>query len=354
MKKITTKTSLIFLLIIFIPACYGPPKLEKFKNVEPNETAFLIPLDQNKTSTQNRILSEDYLKERMVSAKRISLPQRKMKTGRWDHDYIWIPSMKVIKVNRTPITREWTESPKTGTSSKDDAILAESKDSIAFRLGVTISVSIKAENAAKFLYNFNGKDLKSIVDTNIRGLAQNIMSREFNKFDLSKCKRVKDEVISTTFKTVRDFFKVKGITVEYLGLASGMIYEDKEIQEAINQKFIAENKRDIMMKQLESERESNKIKVEKSKMEMAIKLEESKNQMLINLDKSKSEIKIAKSYNQNIKNIIQLKKLEILSKELDIQRKFIDKWDGQLPSTMSNPNQFPMLQRVLNNGSLQK
>jgi hypothetical protein len=342
------KFLLILLALSFIQSCYGPPKLEKFVNVESSETAFLIPLDVNKTSKQARILSEDYLKERMVSAKRISIPQRKMKTGRWDNDYEWIPSMRVIKVDRTPITREWTQSPQTGTSNNDDAILSESKDSIAFRLGVTISVSIKAEEAAKFLYNFNGKDLKSIVDTNIRGLVQNIMSREFNKYDLTECKKVKGDVIEITFTTVRDFFDKKGITVEYLGLASGMIYEDKEIQEAINQKFIAENKKDIMMKQLESERESNKIKVEKSKMEMQIRLEEAKNESEINQKRAESEIKIAKSYGANIKNIIQLKKIEIQGKELEIQKRFIEQWNGQLPSTMSNPGMFPMLQRVLN------
>jgi len=50
MKKHLSKILFLFVIISLTPACYGPPKLEKFKNIEPNETAFLIPLDQGKTS----------------------------------------------------------------------------------------------------------------------------------------------------------------------------------------------------------------------------------------------------------------------------------------------------------------
>ena len=317
-KKVLIVVTLIGLLVL--TSCRKPVKLEKFVTVEPHETAFLIPLDED-SSGQKRIMSEKYLIEHMVSAKRISLPQREKKIGRYDHEIEWIPSMRVIKVDRTPVTREWTESPKTGTSNHDDAILVESKDSIAFRLGVTISVSIKAENTAKFLYNFNGKNLKEIVDTNIRGLVQNVMSREFNKMDLTTCKKSKGEVISVTLKEVRDFFLKKGITVEYIGLASGMVYEDKEIQTAINKKFIAENRIEIVMKELESKKEENKIK----------------------LQNANNEIAIAKSYSKNMESIIALKRLEYELKKVDTLNKFIDKWDGKLPSRLGGLNQIPIL-----------
>lgn len=229
----------IFIAVALLVSC-GPVKIEQLEEVLPSETAFLVPLEGANKTNQAKFMSIDYLNESKVATKRISMPLRKYVTGRAYFSYKWIPTMKIIKVNRTPVTREWTGKAETGTNTRNEALWVESADSIGFGVGVNVTAMVKEEDAATFLYYFSGKPLSQVVDENVRGKVNSILSREFAAHNLEKARKMKNEVFGKAAKETIESFTTMGVTITNLGLAEGLVYADSEIQQAINNAFKAE------------------------------------------------------------------------------------------------------------------
>lgn len=225
---------------MFIIGCARPFQEEKYVNIAPNETAFVIPLEGATLSKQGKFNSKEYLESMKVAAKRIIIPQRWHATGRLNNDGEWIPTVEVIKVDRSPVTREWTNSAGTGTSNKTEGIEVESKESIGFTVGVTISASVPEENTATFLYYYSGKQLKDVIDLNVRSYVQDYLSKEFSKYTLDTARSKKADIFNELRNIAQAFFAEKGIHIENIGASGQFSYLEKEIQNAINAKFVAE------------------------------------------------------------------------------------------------------------------
>ena len=110
--------------------------------IDTSETGFLIPLEGDGTQ-QAKFQSEDYLKQRKVAAKRVQITHRWSQEGRITTDGRWIPTVRLVKVNRSPITREWMSASTTNgegvrrPTHNDQAIWIESGDSVGFSMGFT-------------------------------------------------------------------------------------------------------------------------------------------------------------------------------------------------------------------------
>lgn len=252
MKNIFKCTTILIISLIYFSSC-GPARVDKYQDIKANETAFVTPMEGANKTNQKKFMSLDYLKESKVAQKRIFIPQKKVKTGRLWVDYKWIPTIKIITVNRSPVTREWTKDNNTGSSVKDQAFLVESRDSISFRVGCNCTASILEDNTPLFLYYFSTKDLSEIMDTNIRQYVQAMLSKEFGKLDLGgnrstsennidvkTCRNSKAEIFDKTFIETKKHFKEMGITIDSLGMSEGLTFIDKEIQITINDTFKAE------------------------------------------------------------------------------------------------------------------
>jgi len=298
----------------------GPPRLEQFEEIGANETAFVVPLEGASKSDQGKFMSVDFLEEAKVATKRINIPLRSQKTGRLPGNFKWIPTVKVIRVDRMPVTREWTSDASTGTNTKSEGLEVESKDSIGFNVGINITCSVLEDSAASFLYFYAGKKLTDVVDSNVRGRVQEILSREFGKRDLSRCKEEKADISSTVCEETREFFKSKGITIDYLGIVGGLTYEDKEIQSTINDAFVAENKINIATQDFEAQ----KINNEKEKTIAETKLF------------------VAKKFAEAQEAAMAQIELEIKKIQAEATLKAADKWSGNLPSNMI-PANAPLL-----------
>lgn len=298
-KSIFRYQWILFILCLFMAinfaSCMGPAKVEQFVEIEPNETAFLVPLEGASLSGQAEFMSIDYLNNAKVATKRISLPLRKHSTGRLWFDYQWIPTMRVIKVNRSPVTREWTGDTTTGTSSKDQALWVESKDSIGFGVGVNTTALVTEADAAKFLYFFAGKPLSQVVDENVRGKVNSILSREFANWDLEKARAKKNDIFAVAAKETIESFAGMGVTISNLGLAEGLVYEDKEIQQAINDKFTAEMQIQIEAQRNLSQEIINEKNVAIAKAQADAKVEEAKGMIAIEEAKAEAAKQFAKS-----------------------------------------------------------
>lgn len=302
MKKIIQMMLVSVITLGIIVSC-GPAKVEQLVNIEANETAFLVPLEGAGKSGQNKFMSEEYLNTAKVATKRISLPLRKYDTGRMWWDYEWIPTMKVIKVNRQPVTREWTGKEDTGTAGRDEALWVESLDSIGFGVGVNTTAMVKEEDSAKFLYYFAGKGLGVVVDENVRGKVNSVLSREFASYDLEKGRGMKNQIFKIAADETIDSFNKMGVTITNLGLAEGLIYADVEIQQAINDKFKAEM-------QIQIEEQNNKAQVQINTRNVAIaaalaaaKVKKAEGMISIEKAKATAATEFAKSIDSRTKQV---------------------------------------------------
>lgn len=290
----------------------GPFQVEVVEEIGANETAFLVPLEGATKEGQAQFMSEDYLEKNKVATKRVTIPTRRRDTGRGLDDFEWIPTMKLIRVDRTPVTRVLTRGKETGTSASNQAFCVESRESVDFCAGATTIASIREGDAAKYQYNFAGKPLSVVMDEDIRGFAGNILSREFGTRTLDVIRNEKAQIFTTAFTETRDFFKERGVTLLSFGSTEGLQYTDSKIQEAINRTFIAENDKNTA----ENERVAQ-IKRNELNVAMAVAQREA-----------------AEEFAKAEKAQIAIRELEIRLLQAQATVKAAERWNGSLPSSI--------------------
>jgi len=208
---------------------------------------------------QAAFMSEDYLRDAKVALKRIEIPQRQVSTGRMWWSEKWIPTMRVIVVNRTPVTREWTVDSNTGTSTKNEALATSSKESIPFYVGLTITASILEEDAPRFLYRYAGSSLADVLDNNVRGTTLAKLSDNFGKLTVDQCRLNKSEIVGKIFQEVSLKYKEEGgITIDAMGTSGSLVFLDENIQTRVNAVFIAEQNIQVQMNEKLAQEETNK------------------------------------------------------------------------------------------------
>jgi len=240
----TTLLATALLSAFALSGCMKQP-VDEMDIIAPNETAFLVSLEGDTKKDQNKLKSIDYLNANKVSAKRVYIPHKIIDTcpsctmtpqdQKKD-----VATAILFKINRTPITREWTGAVTTGTKPSNEAFPVESVESIDFDIGATITAHVSEEDAAKFLYYYSGQQLADIIDTNIRSYIGTIVAREFGKLTYDDCRVKKSDVFAVAEKAAMEFFGARGITIDNLGYTEGMTPHDKRIQTAINERFVAD------------------------------------------------------------------------------------------------------------------
>ncbi len=266
-----------------------PYEKPEFVTIEANQTAFVIPLE-GKTSDQGKFESAELLKDAQVATKRVEIPHKWVKTGRLPGSGKYVDTVRVIVVDRYPATREWT-----GKSS----FIGESKDSVKFDQGISATAQILEEDAATFLYQYSGKPLEEVMSKEIRNKIGSVLLEKYGTMNIDQIRVNKQDIINHVRKEVEPYFKNVGITLSNIGYIGDMKYLNQDIQAAINKKFNAE--------------------------------EDSKAQAILNkteIDKAKAEAEANKTRKEAMKEIIEMK-------ELEIQQQWIEKWDGSVPTVQS-------------------
>src|SRR2546423_5626245 len=75
----------------------------EFVEIDTSETGFLIPLEGD-AGQQEKFQSEGYLSQRKVATKRVQITHRWLQEGRMPTDGRWITTVRLLKVNRSPVT----------------------------------------------------------------------------------------------------------------------------------------------------------------------------------------------------------------------------------------------------------
>jgi hypothetical protein len=295
-----------------------PYKGEKFEEVSNHETAFVIPLEGD-LSAQQKLQSLDALLEYQVAIKRIDIPRRWKQTGRawWSGE--WVDLVKVIKVDRSPVTREWTAASETGTSNKNEGIWIESEDSVSFSTGFNCTAYVKESDAARFLYHYPNGNLAAIMDSQIRAEIQATAAEMAAQYPMDELRAKKVEMIISVREHVIPFFEQTGITVTTIGMFGGYTYENPSIQQAIDNTFVAQQEKVVAAAMFAAQADKNR-RIEKE-------AEALKAAAIIKASAEAEAIKtVAEAAAQAQENpaFLALKKLEV-----ETQR--IEKWNGEYP-----------------------
>lgn len=305
-------------LALFICGC-GPARVDVFEDLGPNDTAFVTPLTGDNLSSGKKFNSVEYLDSQKVSAKRIVIPLMQKNTGRMWWDYEWIPAVKVWKVQRALVSREWT-SGSLGSKKANEGIPVVTKDAIKLSLGVAITTYIEEKDAAAYLYYHGEQSLAAVTDNNIRNYCVAELTREYSQIDLQAAKTNGPTIFAKLQADATLFFKTKGITISQVGNAEGFEFQDPTIQKGINERFLAEQRIATAQQAKLAQDELNKqtVATAQAQVDAAQKLMQAKeaatlqNQLEIQLMTAKAALAMA------------------------------EKWDGRLPANIL-PSNSPML-----------
>jgi hypothetical protein len=304
---------------LLLTAC-RPVKVLDVVEIKPNETAWAIPLDASTETGQVKFNSIDFLNQKKVAAKRIMVDKVERKIGRMPWDIEWIPAIRVIRVDRSLVTREWTDSPDTGTSSAKEGIGVVTRDSVQLRVGLTVTASIDEDDASTYLYYHGEKPLADVLNQNVRSFAVAELTREYSDMNLSTAQTNSTAIYTRLFDDAKAAFKSKGITIQYLGNAEGLTYADPKVQESINKSYT------VQQDTKTAEMEQNAAKIRNETTIMTAKATAQAAQELFAVKEASS-----------LQTDLQIREIEAKAKMA-----MAEKWNGQLPANIL-PSDSPLL-----------
>jgi hypothetical protein len=314
--------------------CVKPYDKPEFVEVDTSETGFLIPLEGD-ASQQEKFQSEGYLAQRKIATKRVQITHRWLQEGRLPGDGRWIATVRLVKVNRSPVTRSWTTAQNTTTGSiaarSDQAIWIESGDSVGFSMGFACTAFISEEDAARFLYWYPSGSLADVMDHEVRGRIQEVAAEVAAKYPLDQLRTRKQEIADAVKNDVTNFFATRGVTVTTIGMFGGMTYENPEIQRSIDGTFIAQQLKVVAEAKFEAQKREN----DRIELEANATAEKARREALGQADARKTtagaEAEAIREVNRALNEAAQNPLLYQL-KALDVEKARIEKWDGKYPT----------------------
>ena len=312
--------------------CIRPYDRPEYAEIDTSETGFLIPLEGN-TGTQAKFQSEEYLRQLKVAAKRVQITHRWSQEGRLPNSGRWIATVRLIKVNRSPLTREWTAEASTGTAAKNQAIWIESSDSVGFSMGFTCTAFIPEEEAAKFLYWYPNGSLAEVMDAEVRGRIQQVAAEIAAKYPLDALRARKQEISDAVKNDVLNFFTKRGLFITTVGMFGGMTYENGEIQKAIDNTVIAQQLKVVNEARFAAQqRENDRVELEANataERARRIAAGEADAKKIAAVAEAQSIRDVNKALAEAGQNplLYQLRSLEV-------ERARVEHWNGQYPSYM--------------------
>ena len=327
--------------IFALTGCIRSYDRPEYAEIDTSETGFLIPLEGN-TGTQARFQSEEYLRELKIAAKRVQITHRWSQEGRLPNSGRWIGTVRLIKVNRSPITREWTAEATTGTTAKNQAIWIESSDSVGFSMGFTCTAFIPEEQAAKFLYWYPSGSLADVMDSEVRGRIQQVAAEIAAKYPLDVLRAKKQEISDAVKRDITEFFAQRGVVITTIGMFGGMTYENGEIQKAIDNTVIAQQLKVVNEAKWEAQqRENDRVTLEANAI-----AERARRIAAGEADAKKigaaAEAQAIRDVNKALAEAPQNPLLYQL-RSLEVERARVERWNGQYPGYLlqtgaSSPN----------------
>ncbi len=327
LKKAFTATAVLALLLS-TTGCRKPFEPVKLEQIGTSEEGFLIPLTGD-GKDQAAANSEEYYEKNLVYVKQVRIPQQWISKGyeTWGWNGEWQDAAKLIKVDRSPVTREWTADENSGTSNKNEAIWVMTSDQVEFSTGWTITARIEGQKASvTFLHNYPAGTLKDVLDTEVRAKLQAVFGLEVTDLPMEELRKKATPHIESTVKGVTEFFEKRGIAITNLGITGGFVYKDKSIQKTMVEVFNAEQQKALATAASVAQEEKNKTVLSEATGKAAALMAETKakaDAIKLMADATMYEIEKAAT-NPNYFRV----------KQLEIEKARWEKWGGTFPTTL--------------------
>jgi hypothetical protein len=256
-KKALVVVAVVLILPATAHAYYDKSDYAEVYTILPNESAFWIPDVGDNKASQVQLDSEQYLVQNKVATKRFQIPHVHLSGSGSFFDY-YVPSGRLIIVDRTPYSREWVAGER-GTSKKDESFPCQSREGLNISVGVSIGASVTEINAAKFLFRFGvvtpkvdrldpkiifssvyfGRSLIDVMDDVGRKKIQTLVCHEFAARSFEDGNAQQNQIMDTVTKQAADWFTAYGVTLDFLGYADTLTF-DKDVQAAVNDRYTAD------------------------------------------------------------------------------------------------------------------
>ena len=328
----TNKASAMFvgaLALLFVSGCMRPFQPIKLEVIQPNEEAFLLPFSDN-IEKQQSTNTEEYLRRNLVHSQQVKIPQQWVPTG---YEYsgangAWRDAAILVRVDKSPVTREWTADPNSGTSNKNEAIWVMTSDQVEFSTGWTCTARVATrDDAVKFLHNYPNGALQQVMDQEVRAKLQSEFGLEVTDLPMDELRTKASPHIKRVVETLVTGFSERGITITNLGISGGFIYKDPSIVKMHVEVFNAEQKKQIAVSEAATQIEKNKT----------LQLEaEAKSKAILEEQQGVAEgIKlIADSRTYELEKIREHGEIYIRLQQLEIDKSRNERWDGRYPTMM--------------------
>lgn len=315
-----------------------------FVEIGTSDTAFAIPMN-SQTDAQKSFQSEEYLNNHMVATKRIRVSREWVQTGRkWlvgigPYVGYYQPQVRVIKVDRAPITVQWS-------TKNQNGIWVESRDSVGFSTGISLTARIKDDDdAIKFLFNYppsNSTDvneaevsvssLSQVLNDEVRARVQKVFSDQSAAEDMDELRAKKREIIKAIEQDIVPFFETRGITITTVAQFGGFDYENKNIQHAIDKVFEAQQDKQVAIAEFEAAEERKRALKSLGEGEASKSVEVAKGQA-----EAVQLAADAKAY--EISKLLENKEFYIQLRRIEIALQNSKSWNGTLPHFLMGGNE---------------
>lgn len=207
--------------------------------VEPNHAVVVIPLDGDPTKQKN-FDAEKFYKDNLIQAGRVELPYRKRKIGFFPWQIEFVPTVRVVSLDRTTVSREWTSGSSDGTSSANQSLRAQTQDGISFSVDAGCAAQIESDQVdmARFLSRYGSRTLSAIMDNEMRTRIETKFVEICAKYDNDSLVKEKELVMNQVRKEVSAYFSARGITITALGLKGWFTYTPS-VQESFDRRASA-------------------------------------------------------------------------------------------------------------------
>lgn len=331
-ERQTVRKTIGMIALMFVTmsnvGCWRPYEPVQLETIGSNEEGFLIPLQGDGTK-QVSSASEEFLAKNLVHTKQVRIPQQWVQLGyQWFGmpNGEWRDAAVLIKVDRSPVTREWTADPNSGTSNSNQAVWVMTADQVEFSTGWTCTARIATrEDAVKFLSNYPNGSLETVMDREIRAKLQAIWGMEVTDVPMDTLRKAATPHIQKTIQEVETFFSERGIQITNLGITGGFVYKDKTIEAKIVEVFNAEQEKNVAAAATLAQEEKNK----------KIKLEaEAKAQALLTERKAEAEgiLAVAEARRKETEVVSGNPEVYMTLRRVELEKAKMERWNGAFPT----------------------
>lgn len=315
------------LMLVTFTGCWRPFEPVNLEIIQPNEEAFLLPFTES-VDKQQSTHTEEYLRKNLVHTQQVKIPQQWVPSG---YEVVfpkgqWRDAAILVRVDKSPVTREWTADSNSGTSTKNEAIWVMTSDQVEFSTGWTCTARIATrDDAVKFLHNYPNGALTQVMDQEIRAKLQSAFGIEVTDLPMEELRLKATPHIQSVVSGVTSFFAERGITITNLGISGGFVYKDPSIIKMMVEVFNAEQKKAIAMAETSAQIEKNKtIQLEADSRAKALLTERQAEAEGIRM------VADAKGY--EIEKAAEDSEIYLHLKRLELDKAKWEKWDGRFPA----------------------